>query len=222
MANGVQYLHNIQIVHKDIKPSNVLLCRKDGQVKLSDFGLSKEISDEMGSFSYTPRCTKAWAPPEILNYQLFNPRLYPEVDIFSLGCVFFFVMTSKHPFGDSEAVRIRSIARGDAVNIATNCQIGYLFKHLIYQMLKQEPENRLNSSKVVNHPYFWTSEKVMDVIATVKESTLSANDVEKSNRTMLDDLKEEILGDEDWRDKIDSSMRSGKYSDSVTGIVATY
>ena len=139
------------------------------------------------------------------------------MDIFSLGCVCFFVVTNKHPFGDSETVRIRSIVAGDALNIATECQIGYLFKHLLYHMLKANPVNRLTAAQVVNHPYFWTAEKIMDVIAGVKEVTLSSGDLDKSNMKKLEELKTEILGDQDWRQEIGPSMKYGKYSDSITG-----
>ena len=44
-AEGLQYLHNESIIHKDIKPGNVLLSNKSGRAKLADFGISKQVPE---------------------------------------------------------------------------------------------------------------------------------------------------------------------------------
>lgn len=102
--NGLKFLHENNIVHRDIKPHNILLNRlKD--VKLSDMGLSKQLHEDQISYHTEVKGSLGWQPSEVI---------YPEkeqevaasaqktykVDIFSLGCTFYYLLSKgNHPFG---------------------------------------------------------------------------------------------------------------------------
>ncbi|CAG0921831.1 unnamed protein product [Notodromas monacha] len=79
---GLQYLHERWILHRDLKPNNLLL-NEDGLLKISDFGLAKEYGDS--SRPMTPMVITRWyRPPELL----FGARCYSTgVDMWSVGCI---------------------------------------------------------------------------------------------------------------------------------------
>lgn len=80
---GLQYCHSRDILHRDIKGSNLLVNNK-GEVKLADFGLARRYDSEEER-AYTNQVITLWyRPPELL----LGVEVYgPEVDIWSLGCI---------------------------------------------------------------------------------------------------------------------------------------
>ncbi|KAI9761626.1 MAG: hypothetical protein M1840_001742 [Geoglossum simile] len=83
LATALQYLHEHQIRHKDIKPGNVLVHR--GSILLTDFGLSRDSTDLTGSTtSGTTALSPRYCAPEVAAHEPRNA----SSDIWSLGCVF--------------------------------------------------------------------------------------------------------------------------------------
>uniref|UniRef100_A0AAR2JF08 non-specific serine/threonine protein kinase n=1 Tax=Pygocentrus nattereri TaxID=42514 RepID=A0AAR2JF08_PYGNA len=104
---GLNHLHSLNIVHRDLKPRNILLSLPGvlGRVRavISDFGLCKKLPDGRHSFSLRSGIpgTEGWIAPELLvNAPKGNPT--SAVDVFSAGCVFYYVVSrGQHPFGDT-------------------------------------------------------------------------------------------------------------------------
>ena len=88
VAEGLLYAHNSGVIHRDLKPGNVLVGR-DGKVKLTDFGLSKLLESEVleGKAVGTP----SYMPPE----QFRNENVGPESDWYALGCVVCEMLTGR-------------------------------------------------------------------------------------------------------------------------------
>ena len=97
IALGLQYLHQYGIVHRDLKPDNIMLSEKGdmNQIKIMDFGLSKimgpkeTVDDGFGTLCYVA--------PEVLLRIPYNN----EIDIWSLGVIFYFMSCGILPFDDS-------------------------------------------------------------------------------------------------------------------------
>lgn len=115
IASALGAAHSAGIVHRDIKPDNVMI-RPDGSVKVLDFGLAKStglnITTEVGP-NGTPLNTPATSPGLILGTpQYMSPeqargkQLDPRTDIFSLGIIIFEMLTGKSPFPGGSTVDI--------------------------------------------------------------------------------------------------------------------
>jgi serine/threonine protein kinase len=109
IANGLDYIHSQNVIHHDIKPENILISMTGQitQIKLSDFGSSKEINTQ-GTFSLSGlKGTRLWMAPELLlENNTKENKITKESDIFPCGVVFFVFLNREngwiHPFGDTK------------------------------------------------------------------------------------------------------------------------
>ncbi|XP_072167602.1 serine/threonine-protein kinase/endoribonuclease IRE1-like [Diadema setosum] len=170
-TSGLAHLHSLNIVHRDIKPHNVLISQPNqhGKVKamISDFGLCKKLA--MGRMSFSRRSgvagTDGWIAPEMLSGE---ERTTTAVDIFSLGCVFYYVVSNgKHPFGDS-LHRQANILSGE-YNLDDLSSGDEVTRQLLTKMLHANPVERLVASAILKHPFFWCPEKQLAFFQDVSD-----------------------------------------------------
>ncbi|XP_051940665.1 serine/threonine-protein kinase/endoribonuclease IRE1 isoform X2 [Hippocampus zosterae] len=163
---GLSHLHSLNIVHRDLKPRNILLsfpCAL-GKVRalISDFGLCKKIQDGRNSFSLHSGIlgTEGWIAPEMLQ-NVPASKLTAAVDIFSAGCVFYYVVSrGQHPFGET-LMRQMNILSGkySLSQLMDTIHEDVVAEDLIKQMISADPESRPSSARVLKHPFFWSPEK---------------------------------------------------------------
>uniref|UniRef100_A0A8D0L493 Serine/threonine-protein kinase/endoribonuclease IRE1 n=1 Tax=Sphenodon punctatus TaxID=8508 RepID=A0A8D0L493_SPHPU len=192
-TSGLAYLHSLNIVHRDLKPHNILISMPNahGKVKamISDFGLCKKLA--VGRHSFSRRSgvpgTEGWIAPEMLSEDCKDNPTH-TVDIFSAGCVFYYVVSeSSHPFGKS-LQRQANILLGayslDALDTEKHKDL--VARDLIEQMISMDPQKRPSASCVLKHPFFWNLEKELqffqDVSDRIEKETLDGPIVKQLER----------------------------------------
>ena len=121
LCDALQYAHDQGIVHRDIKPENILLA-KDGSVKIADFGLSRMMNKENQATSLT-QTNQVLGTPRYMAPEQFEASNHVDhrADIYSLGVVFYEMLTGELPMGRFEAPshKVRLDVRLDEVVLRT-------------------------------------------------------------------------------------------------------
>ena len=138
VASALDYAHANKIVHRDVKPSNILLD-KDDKAILTDFGLVLRSSSEttMGTAFGTPRYI---APEQAIS----SNKAVPQSDIYALGVIFYEILTGQTPFnGDSPMeIALSQISDPPPKPTSINPNIPLAVERELLRALEKEPEKR--------------------------------------------------------------------------------
>ncbi|KAJ3448905.1 hypothetical protein M0813_27758 [Anaeramoeba flamelloides] len=151
ILNALKYLHSKGIVHRDLKPENLLLSdnTKYAEIKLTDFGLSKVMSDQ--DVMKTACGTPIYVAPEILSRKIYGP----QVDVWSTGIILYVLLSGCAPFYDENLpVLFNKIKRGKIHFPSQEWEnISESAKDLIRKFLIVDPLRRITVEDALNHEW---------------------------------------------------------------------
>ncbi len=140
IARGLQVAHRAGVIHRDIKAENILITQT-GQVKLTDFGLAKDLNSELkltadGAMIGTP----LYMAPEIGRVKEIDGR----VDIYSLGVTYYYLLTGVQPFRGFSALEILSAKAHDKLRAPEEIvpDLPDEFRRVLGKMLEKDRDLR--------------------------------------------------------------------------------
>jgi len=113
VLSALSQAHSNGIVHRDLKPENVLLS-DDGRIKVTDFGLARELSADTDTGSLVG--TVAYLAPEVIK----RGKTQTQSDIYSYGIMLFEMLTGKQPFSGTDAIQVAMMHTTSRVGSARN------------------------------------------------------------------------------------------------------
>ncbi|XP_028968528.1 cyclin-dependent kinase 16 [Galendromus occidentalis] len=176
LLRGLAYCHKRQILHRDLKPQNLLINEK-GELKLADFGLARAKSVPIKTFS-NEVVTLWYRPPDVL---LGETNYNTSIDMWGVGCIFY-EMADGRPLFPGIDVRdqlenifkvlgtpteerwpgimenenfLRYMFLSQSVDIHNRVpRLGQDGINLLFALLRYEPKKRISAAEGMRHPYF--------------------------------------------------------------------
>jgi histidine kinase len=147
LTKTLEYLHPQQIIHKDIKPSNIIINRQTGLVKLTDFGIASQLSKENPQINLNSSAgTFAYMSPEQTGRM--NRTLDYRTDFYSLGITLYEMLTGRWPFPSNDPLKIvySHIAIQAILPHHLNPEIPPTISQIVMKLMAKNAEHRYQSA----------------------------------------------------------------------------
>ncbi|XP_039269293.1 serine/threonine-protein kinase 4-like [Styela clava] len=192
---GLEYLHFMRKIHRDIKAGNILL-NTDGNSKLADFGVAGQLTDTMAKRN-TVIGTPFWMAPEVIQEIGYDC----VADVWSLGITAIEIAEGKPPYSDIHPMRaIFMIPTNPPPTFRNPEKWSMEFIDFVSKCLVKSPEQRATATQLLQHPFIKSAKPV----AILKDMIQEAMEIKKrkENEEGEDSGSE---SDEEDEDEIDAS-----------------
>ncbi|CAH1721638.1 serine/threonine-protein kinase fused isoform X2 [Aphis gossypii] len=229
LVSALHYLHKKNILHRDLKPPNILLDHND-VAKLCDFGLARfMLTGTQVLTQASLKGTPLYMAPEVINSPVIPPIYNHNADLWSLGCIAYHLLCGKPPFDTKCLMHLVQMMKDQPIiwpnTVSAVCQ------NFLEQLLQKNPLQRLTWPGLLEHEFLKNKVYTMDMdqneeidgstefddivsplnSLTINEDTEEDDDEEEEE----EDEEEEEEGEED-KDHSDSST-----SHDITSIEET-
>ncbi|XP_046425188.1 serine/threonine-protein kinase tousled-like 2 isoform X1 [Neodiprion pinetum] len=167
VVSALKYLNEIKppVIHYDLKPGNILLTEGNvcGEIKITDFGLSKVMDEENYNPDHGMDLTSQGAgtywylPPECFVVGKNPPKISSKVDVWSVGVIFYQCLYGKKPFGHNQSqatiLEENTILKATEVQFANKPTVSNEAKSFIRSCLAYRKEERIDVLTLARHEY---------------------------------------------------------------------
>ncbi|KAF9574891.1 hypothetical protein EC968_005131 [Mortierella alpina] len=168
MVLGIEYLHEHDIIHRDIKPDN-LLRSEDGTVKIVDFGVSEMFNKKGDDMTKKSAGSPAFMAPELCRHD------HGEVsgratDIWSMGVTLYCIRYGYLPYVSESVLEMHKVIREEEYTIPP--ENDQRFVNLIKKLLEKDPQKRITIEQLRNDP--WLTNDGKEPLISKEENTANA------------------------------------------------
>ncbi|TWG94783.1 serine/threonine-protein kinase [Nocardioides sp. J9] len=145
VASGLSDAHDAGLVHRDIKPGNVLVRRRAGAMRayLADFGIARRMNADATRFSTTAAGTPSYMAPELHGGAMAGP----SSDIYALGCVLWVALTGAPPYrGMSEYQLVAAHVREPVPQLGGDSAMVHATNRILRTAMAKDPADRYQSA----------------------------------------------------------------------------
>jgi eukaryotic-like serine/threonine-protein kinase len=147
LCSALQHAHEHGVIHRDLKPSNLMILR-DGTLKLTDFGIAKDLDVTALTSANCTVGTASYMSPEQCRGER---ELTHKSDLYSLGCVFYELVTGRKPFLAENAMEMFMCHVSGKPERPSRLvpELPVWFDNLICQLMEKKPEHRPKDAAMV-------------------------------------------------------------------------
>ncbi|RFU77658.1 camkk meta kinase [Trichoderma arundinaceum] len=173
---GIEYLHAQGVIHRDIKPDNLLLS-EDDVLKVVDFGVSEMFQKANNMRTSKSAGSPAFLPPELCSKH--SEVSGTAADIWSMGITLCCLKYGKIPFNKEAMLEIYEAIKTEEPELPQDENPSFV--HLMSRLLDKNPETRITMAELREHP--WVTKEGTDALLSAEENC--ANPVEPPNELEL-------------------------------------
>jgi len=197
IINGLEACHNANVVHRDLKPQNLLLDSKYN-LKITDFGLSKIIQSDADAIMKTTYVgTRGYQAPELL----LNQKYDLKCDVFSVGVILFILLAGYPPFEQASKSDkwFKPLMQGKIDKFwkahakSPICKNNMKAKDLLTKMLCFDPKQRIDMNGIKKHE--WLQGPILkqkELIAEIRDRHRKAEKKRRQDVRKMEDLAQSI------------------------------
>ena len=147
IRNGLKYLIDNRIFHRDLKPHNILINEK-GELKIADFGFARHF--ESDNMIETLCGTPLYMAPEIMKKQ----RYTTKSDLWSVGVILYQMLFGKRPYDAHNILDLLQNIEKNEVQIPNSFEISVEVRDLLKKLLCKDPKDRIEWDDFIEHKWF--------------------------------------------------------------------